>query len=59
MGMEGQQVPHMTDEFVQTVSQRYIRLYELVTGRAFEGDDSLDPVADVQAAVEQWLKQNR
>ena len=59
MGLEGQQVPHMTDEFVQTVSQRYIRLYELVTGRAFEGDDSLDPVADVQAAVEQWLKQNR
>ncbi|MDE5968270.1 MAG: phosphoribosylaminoimidazolesuccinocarboxamide synthase, partial [Muribaculaceae bacterium] len=35
MGKEGQQVPEMTDEFVQSVSERYIELYEHVTGRKF------------------------
>ncbi|MCM1406726.1 MAG: hypothetical protein NC210_09915, partial [[Clostridium] fimetarium] len=36
MGREGQQVPEMTPEFCREVSQRYIELYEHVTGRRFE-----------------------
>lgn len=36
MGKEGQQVPEMTDEFCREVSDRYIELYEHVTGRQFE-----------------------
>lgn len=36
MGKEGQQVPEMTDEFCREVSDRYIELYEHVTGRRFE-----------------------
>jgi len=36
MGKEGQTVPEMTDEFVKSVSDRYIELYELVTGKTFE-----------------------
>lgn len=35
MGKEGQTVPEMTDAFVQSVSERYIELYEHVTGRKF------------------------
>ena len=35
MGKEGQQVPEMTDEFCESVSARYIELYEHVTGRPF------------------------
>ncbi|HPI53852.1 MAG TPA: phosphoribosylaminoimidazolesuccinocarboxamide synthase [Chitinophagaceae bacterium] len=35
MGKEGQQVPEMTDEFVELVSQRYIELYELLIGEKF------------------------
>ena len=35
MGKEGQQVPEMTDEFIQSVSDRYIELYEQVTGQPF------------------------
>ena len=34
-GQEGQQVPEMTDEYVQTVSERYIELYENITGEKF------------------------
>ena len=35
MGKEGQQVPTMSDEWVHTISQRYIELYEKVTGEKF------------------------
>ena len=34
-GKEGQQVPTMTDEVVQAISERYIELYEQVTGKQF------------------------
>ncbi len=34
-GKDGQQVPEMTDEFVNSVSERYIELYEKVTGEKF------------------------
>lgn len=36
MGKEGQQVPLMTDEWVNTISQRYIELYEKVIGETFK-----------------------
>jgi phosphoribosylaminoimidazole-succinocarboxamide synthase len=35
-GLEGQQMPVMPDEFVEEVSERYIQLYELLTGKTFE-----------------------
>jgi len=35
MGKEGQSVPEMTDEWVNTISQRYIELYEKVIGEKF------------------------
>lgn len=35
MGKEGQEVPVMTDEWVTTISQRYIQLYEKVIGKKF------------------------
>lgn len=35
MGKEGQAVPHMSDEWVNTISQRYIELYELLIGKKF------------------------
>lgn len=39
MGKEGQTVPDMTDEWVNTISRRYIELYERVTGEKFEPSD--------------------
>ncbi|MBD5179916.1 MAG: phosphoribosylaminoimidazolesuccinocarboxamide synthase [Bacteroidales bacterium] len=35
MGKAGQQVPEMTPEFVDSVSERYIELYEHITGKKF------------------------
>ncbi|MDP2687075.1 MAG: phosphoribosylaminoimidazolesuccinocarboxamide synthase [Aequorivita sp.] len=34
-GLEGQQVPFMSDEYIETVSERYIELYENITGEKF------------------------
>jgi phosphoribosylaminoimidazole-succinocarboxamide synthase len=34
-GLEGQTVPEMTDEYVNSVSERYIELYENITGETF------------------------
>lgn len=34
-GLEGQQIPNMTDEYIQTVSERYIELYENILGEKF------------------------
>jgi phosphoribosylaminoimidazole-succinocarboxamide synthase len=36
MGKEGQSVPEMTDQWAETISQRYIELYEKVTGKDFQ-----------------------
>ncbi len=38
-GQEGQQVPEMTDEYVHQVSERYIELYENITGEPFQRSD--------------------
>jgi len=39
-GKEGQELPEMTDEFVQQVSDRYIELYETITGEKFVKADT-------------------
>lgn len=40
MGKEGQDLPEMPDDFVELVSQRYIELYEKVTGEKFQKETS-------------------
>ena len=39
MGKEGQTVPAMSDEWVQTISKRYIELYEKVIGESFKPEN--------------------
>ena len=43
-GQEGQQVPEMTPEIVSSISERYIELYEKVTGKRFEKADESDDI---------------
>lgn len=53
MGKEGQTVPTMTDEFVNSVSDRYIHLYEMVTGKTFEKESSGALFEKVETALKQ------
>ena len=42
MGKEGQVVPHMSDDWINTISNRYIELYEKVIGEKFVPKDIID-----------------
>ncbi|MFZ9301611.1 MAG: phosphoribosylaminoimidazolesuccinocarboxamide synthase, partial [Chitinophagaceae bacterium] len=46
MGKEGQLVPEMTDEWVNTISGRYIELYELLIGKPFIGEQLTEAETD-------------
>lgn len=50
-GRDGDVMPVMDDAFVQLVSDRYIQLYEQVTGKTFVKADLTDPVSRIYAAV--------
>ncbi|HTL81011.1 MAG TPA: phosphoribosylaminoimidazolesuccinocarboxamide synthase [Bacteroidia bacterium] len=55
MGKEGQQVPVMTDDFVNMVSERYIELYEQVTGKKFERADISTVSQRVESNINKFL----
>ena len=51
MGQEGQTVPEMTPEFINSVSDRYIELYEHVTGNKFVKAEGADLAARIEDHV--------
>lgn len=56
-GLEGQTMPDMPDSFVQTVTDRYIELYEKITGLKFEKSDTTDIQDRIQRNVDQFLEE--
>lgn len=56
MGKEGQQVPTMDDAFVQSVANRYVELFERITGDQFVPADTADINRRMQRALSDWLK---
>lgn len=52
-GKDGQQVPEMTDEVIKGISERYIELYENVTGKPFVKEDVSE--ADAVKRIEEEL----
>ena len=55
-GKEGQTVPFMSDEFVASVSDRYIELYENITGDKFQKSDASKIEARIENSVNEFLK---
>lgn len=53
MGKEGQQVPAMSDEWLDQISARYIELYERVTGKTFVKQD----YSNVETRIEENINQ--
>lgn len=56
-GLEGQKVPEMSDEYVITVSERYIELYENITGEKFVKADVSNIHERIEKNVLGYLKQ--
>lgn len=50
-GKEGQSVPHMSEEWTNEISNRYIELYEKVTGKQFVKSDYTNIHANLETAV--------
>jgi phosphoribosylaminoimidazole-succinocarboxamide synthase len=55
-GLDGQTMPFMPDEFVNTITERYIELYERITGKDFVKADTAAIEARIQGNVEDYLK---
>lgn len=54
-GKDGQQIPVMTDEVVQSISDRYIELYEKVTGESFEKQSGTNVVERIEKNINNYL----
>ncbi len=55
-GQEGQQMPEMTDSFVNEVSERYIELYEKITGEKFQKADISNIPGRIERNCREFLK---
>lgn len=60
MGKPGQVVPEMTEAYCESVAQRYIELYEEITGDDFvRSDETGDRLSErIELNVSNWLKEN-
>ena len=55
MGKAGQQVPEMTEEYVNSVSERYIELYEHITGEKFQKADTDNLLVRIEKNINDFL----
>lgn len=55
-GKDGQKIPQMNKEFVESVSNRYIELFEKVSGTKFEKPDFINPIERIEKNVLEFFK---
>ena len=56
MNQPGQVMPEITDEYAESVSDRYIELYEHITGEKFQKEDTCEDIAArIEKNVTAWL----
>jgi phosphoribosylaminoimidazole-succinocarboxamide synthase len=55
-GLEGQTLPEMTDAYIETVSERYIELYEHITGKKFIKADFSDVANRMQHNLDLYFQ---
>ncbi len=58
-GKEGQKIPEMPDDFVQQVSERYIELYEQITGEHFKKADTSDMLQRIEKNITNFLSNRK
>ena len=54
-GKEGQQIPEMSDEKIEEISNRYIELYEQITGEKFVKASTENVMARIEKNVLDFL----
>lgn len=58
-GKEGQALPEMTDDYVQSISERYIELYEHITGEKFIKEETSNILERIERNVINFLENYR
>lgn len=58
-GLEGQNIPEMTPEIINQISERYIELYENIVGEKFVRHDTDNLLDRIETNLSSWLKINR
>ncbi len=56
-GKDGQKIPEMTEEYCNSVSERYIELYEKIVGEKFVKADVSNVAVRIEANIKEYLKQ--
>ncbi len=56
-GKEGQEIPNMSASYCESVSERYIELFEHITGESFVKEDVTDVVKRVESNIMNYLNQ--
>ncbi|MEK6616577.1 MAG: phosphoribosylaminoimidazolesuccinocarboxamide synthase [Bacteroidota bacterium] len=56
-GKDGQQIPEMTHEFVNSVSERYIELFENITGETFVKSDMGDVLKRIESNIDNFIQE--
>ena len=60
MNEPGQTMPEITDEYAESVSERYIELYEHITGEKFDkATEEGDIAARIEKNVSEWLASHK
>ena len=59
MNQPGQVMPEITDAYAETVSERYIELYEHIVGEKFVKESVTDLAARIEKNVTDWLSKNK
>lgn len=57
-GFEGQTIPEMSDAYIKSISDRYIELYENITGEAFIKSDISNITSRISKNLIEYLKEN-
>ena len=55
-GKEGQEIPFMSEEYVTSVSERYIELYEIIIGEKFIKEDISNVVDRIEKNIYNFLE---
>jgi len=57
-GLDGQTIPEMTDQKIEEISNRYIELYESITGKKFEKASTDNILGRISKNVTTFLERN-
>ncbi len=57
-GLKGQQIPLMTDTKINEISERYIELFENITGEPFKKEDTTNILKRIETNILEFLKNN-